>query len=75
MTTQEKLWQKILQNPHKISFREIDTFLNNKQFNLVRQKGSHCIFFHKNSGKMFVIPKKTPVKKIYIKQIIKYFQS
>lgn len=71
MTKREKRWRKLLRAKGCVSFKELETILNNSGSRLLNIRGSHRKFESKD-GKRFTIPVHNHmVKRSYIKMISK----
>lgn len=65
----EKLISKIRNQVNNVSFDELEKLLAYFGFDLVRQKGSHCMF-KSEDGRRIVIPRHNPVKAVYVKLVL-----
>jgi predicted RNA binding protein YcfA (HicA-like mRNA interferase family) len=70
MASVEKLIQKMKNQPNGISLQEADRVLSANGFSLLRQRGSHRSY-RNNLGEMLVIVDATPMKAVYVKDILK----
>lgn len=70
MATLEKIILKMKQQPHGIRPEEADRVLNAYGYTAVRQKGSHKHYLHLGTGDLITIKQETPLKKVYIIDIL-----
>lgn len=75
MTGYEKLMRKMSESPHGIRYEELLKVLNENRFEFVRQKGSHTVFRNNVTGDTIVIPKKSPVKKCYVEDVMRRIKN
>lgn len=75
MTGYEKLIRKMSESPQGIRYEELLKVLNENRFEFVRQKGSHAVFRHNVTGDTIVIPKKSPVKKCYVEDVMRRIKN
>ncbi len=72
----EKLYRKIKNNPKDVNFEEIKKLLTKwGGFEFRNNSSSHYIFYHPDLVDNISIPKKSPIKSIYIKRAIKMFEE
>lgn len=69
MPTLEKIIEKMKNQPNGIKISEADKVLTAKGYILIRQKGSHRSYRNK-SGDVIVLVDTTPMKAVYIKDIL-----
>ncbi|MCM3128999.1 type II toxin-antitoxin system HicA family toxin [Paenibacillus provencensis] len=69
MARVEKLVQKMKNRPNGMRFEEVVKVLEHYGYIVVRIKGSHHIF-RNEQGDTFPIPKETPVKTAYVKDVL-----
>jgi len=70
----EKIIQKMRNQPNGIKMSEADKVLNAYGYRFDRQKGSHRQYINKN-GDVITIKADTPLKKVYIKDILSRIES
>jgi hypothetical protein len=72
MTKTTKLYERIKNNPHNISFEDIRKLLEFYGFELLRQSSgtSHFVFFKAGCGPI-TVPFRRPLKSYVVKSIIK----
>jgi predicted RNA binding protein YcfA (HicA-like mRNA interferase family) len=70
MSDAAKLVEKMKNRPNGIRFQEAENVLNAYGYVLKRRKGSHRIYIS-DSGDVMTIPEKTPVKRVYVEEILK----
>ena len=75
MTKYEKLIKIMNESQHGIRYDEMKKVLKVNGFEFVRQKGSHTVFRHNETGETIVIPKKSPVKKCYVEDIMRRIRN
>lgn len=69
-----KLYKNIKNNPYNVEFRDIDKILTKAGGFEVRNSGSsHYVYYHPDLPDNLTIPKKRPVKPIYIKKALEAF--
>lgn len=74
MVKRVKLFEKIKNNPHAVTFAQIENILLNSGFVLDRISGSHHIF--KRDAVTFVIPTHgNKVKAVYVKRVIEILEN
>lgn len=74
MTRKSKLFEKLKNNPHHVSFAEIRKLLTAEGFELDRVTGSHHIF--KKESTIFVIPvHQHKVKSVYVQRVIELIEQ
>jgi predicted RNA binding protein YcfA (HicA-like mRNA interferase family) len=69
MANIEKLIEKMRNQPAGVRFEEADGVLTAKGFRMDRQHGSHCQYIAAD-GTRFTLPRKSPLKKIYLGLIL-----
>ena len=69
MSQIEKLINKMKDNPNGIRPEEAQRVLNAFGYRLDRQKGSHMHFIN-DDGDVVTIPERTPLKAVYVKDIL-----
>ncbi|MFT9371726.1 type II toxin-antitoxin system HicA family toxin [Paenibacillus polymyxa] len=69
MARVDKIIEKMKNRPNGIRFAEIAKVLNHLGYIVVRIKGSHHIF-RNESGDTLPIPFETPVKAVYVKDVL-----
>ncbi len=74
MSDIKKLIDKMNRQPSNIRFDEASKVLEYCGYSIAGIKGSHHRFKNQ-SGLVFILPRKTPLKAVYIKQIIKIFND
>ena len=65
----DKIIEKMKNQPHGIRNAEAIKVLEYGGYTLDRQKGSHMQFVNKN-GDVFTLKKETPLKAVYVKEIL-----
>ncbi|WP_303862007.1 type II toxin-antitoxin system HicA family toxin [Alkalibaculum bacchi] len=76
MSHYKKLYNKIKNNPKNVSFSEIDRLLTKcGRFTCRGPRGgsSHYTYSHPDLKEIITIPKDKPIKPIYIKRALKFF--
>jgi len=72
MANIDKLIAKMKNQPNGIAFNEAAKVLEAKGYRLDHQTGSHCQFMNDvNNGKLTIPCNKSPIKKVYVTQILK----
>ena len=71
MPTVDKIIEKMKQQPNGIRAVEAEKVLNAFGYEAVRQKGSHRHYLNKKSGDLITIKQETPLKKVYVVDILK----
>ncbi|WP_028560471.1 type II toxin-antitoxin system HicA family toxin [Paenibacillus pinihumi] len=69
MARVEKLIDKMRNRPNGIAFTEAAKVLEAHGYKNVRQNGSHCQF-RNNAGDVITIKKDTPLKAVYVKDVL-----
>ncbi|MEL6930469.1 MAG: type II toxin-antitoxin system HicA family toxin [Cyanobacteria bacterium J06600_6] len=76
MTKKEKLWRKALNSPQNLTFKEFETLLEQYDWNLVRQRGSHRLWSSPKGQALPIQPRKDSKAKTYqVQQFIKCQQE
>ncbi len=70
MSKKEKLLQSMLNNPKNVNFEDLKKLLENNGFISENRGGSHWVF-RKENFETQVIPRKKPVKAIYVIRALK----
>lgn len=70
MSTTDKLIEKMQCQPNGIRMDEADKVLREHGYRLDRQKGSHRQYINK-SGDVITIKDETPLKAVYVKDILR----
>lgn len=70
MPTVEKIIEKMKNQPNGIRLAELDKVLNYYGYTLDRQKGSHRQYLNSN-GDVITIKDETPLKAVYVKDVLK----
>jgi predicted RNA binding protein YcfA (HicA-like mRNA interferase family) len=70
MPSVEKIIEKMRNQPNGIRFKEAEKVLNYLEFYETRQKGSHKRFKNTETQEAITIPEKTPLKAVYVKEIL-----
>ncbi|NLY66261.1 MAG: hypothetical protein GX069_01740 [Tissierellia bacterium] len=76
MSTYEKLYKKIKNNPKNVSFHEIDKLLVQVGGFIRRSPrggSSHYTYSHDDLKEIITIPKDRPIKAVYIKRALAAF--
>ena len=71
MPTVDKIIEKMRQQPNGIRVADAEKVLNAFGYEAVRQKGSHRHYLNKKNGDLITIKQETPLKKVYIVNILK----
>ena len=71
MPTVDKIIEKMKQQPNGIRAVDAEKVLKAFGYEAVRQKGSHKHYLNKKSGKLITIKQETPLKKVYVVDILK----
>ena len=66
----EKIIEKMERQPNGVRYNEISKVLNKYGYELVRSKGSHR-HFRNNQGDVITIKEETPLKAVYVKDVLK----
>jgi len=74
MSDIRKITDKMKRQPHNIGFDEARKILEYCGFKIAGIKGSHYRFKNKE-GCVFILPRKNPLKAVYIKQILKIYDE
>ena len=69
MSRIEKLIQSMINNPKNVDFEELKKLLEDNGYEATNTGGSHFVF-RKEGKSMITIPRKKPVKAIYVKKVI-----
>ena len=70
MSTLKKLIERMKNQPHGISAADADRVLRAYGYNPDRQKGSHKQYLN-DKGDLITIKQETPLKKVYVLDILK----
>ena len=70
MVRQEKLLEKIRQNPKNVRFQDIDKLLLSFGFEK-RQRGSHATYVLQGQGRITVPFRKPFILPVYVKEVLK----
>ena len=71
MSKKEKLVKRLKGIPSDFTFSELETILNQFDFEMVKTNaGSHFKWRNIKENIVYVAPRKNPVKKIYLKQLV-----
>ena len=70
MPSVDKLIEKMQNQPNGIRPMEADKVLTAYGFISVRQKGSHKQYLNKETGELITIKQETPLKKVYVSDIL-----
>jgi predicted RNA binding protein YcfA (HicA-like mRNA interferase family) len=66
----EKIIDKMKRQPNGVRPEEAEKVLNAYGFVSVRQKGSHRQYLKKSTGELITIKQESPLKKVYITDIL-----
>lgn len=66
----KKIIEKMNRQPASIRFEEAEKVLNFYGYYIVRQKGSHAHFYNEEKRDLITIKIDSPLKKVYIKDIL-----
>ena len=73
MTKRDKLWQKTKTSPQNLTVEEFETILQQCNWTLARQKGSHRLWVSANGIALPIQPRKDGTAKPYqVKQFLAY---
>ena len=70
----EKIIEKMKRQPNGVSMAEADKVLLARGYRLARQKGSHCHYINV-SGEVITIKKDSPLKAVYVKDILRRIEE
>lgn len=70
MSNVDKIIDKMKRQPNGIRPEEADKVLNAFGYTLVRQRGSHRQYLNKQTGELTTIKQETPLKKVYVVDIL-----
>lgn len=70
MSTVEKIIRKMKPQPNGIRMEEASKVLNAYGYKYVRQKGSHRHYLNKETGDLITIKQESPLKKVYVTDIL-----
>lgn len=71
MPTVDKIIEKMKQQPNGIRVADAEKVLNAFGYEAVRQKGSHRHYLNNKNGDLITIKQESPLKKVYIVNILK----
>ena len=71
MPTVDKIIEKMKQQPNGIRAVDAEKVLKAFGYEAIRQKGSHKQYLNKKSGKLITIKQETPLKEVYVVDILK----
>lgn len=74
MSKKEKLLSKIKNNPTNVKFEILQTLLEDAGYEAKSSGGSHVVF-RKTAAEPITIPKKRPVKKWYVLEVLKILEG
>ncbi len=66
----EKIIMKMKRQPHGIRPEDADRVLGAFGYDAVRQKGSHKHYLNRSTGDLITIKQETPLKKVYVIDIL-----
>lgn len=69
MPNVKKIIEKMKVKPHGIRCAEADKVLTHSGYRLDRQKGSHRQYIN-SAGDVFTLKEETPLKAVYVKEIL-----
>ena len=77
MSRMEKLLEKIRNNPKDVSYEDMDKLLRWAGFTRRTQRSGTSHFFYSKPGCPYplTIPKKNPLKEVYVKQAIQFIDE
>ncbi|WP_406678092.1 type II toxin-antitoxin system HicA family toxin [Neomoorella carbonis] len=75
MSQIEKLLKAIKRNPRDVPWEDIDKVLKYYGFNCRHQGGSHYNYYHPELVEILTIPRRRPVKAIYVKQALELIEK
>ena len=71
MSKKEKLFLKLKSLPNDFNFSELETLLKNFWFEKIKTNAwSHFKWIHRDKNVNFFAPRKNPMKKIYLKELL-----
>lgn len=73
MSRRQKRLERIRQNPNNVSLADLQTVLEDYDFEYRRTSGSHYTFTYELGGetRLFTVPFRRPVKPVYVKQALR----
>lgn len=71
LPTVDKIIEKMKQQLNGIKAVDAEKVLNAFGYEAVRQKGSHKHYLNRKSGNLITIKQETPLKKVYVVDILK----
>ncbi len=74
MSQLEKIIEKMRTQPNNIRPEEAERVLNSMGYRLDRQKGSHMQFIN-SFGDVLTIPKRNPLRAVYVKDILNRIEN
>jgi predicted RNA binding protein YcfA (HicA-like mRNA interferase family) len=74
MSKQEKLLQRLRQNPKNVRFDDIDTLLSGLGFEK-RQSGSHVTYVSTEYGRITIPFRKPFILPVYVKEVLKLLEE
>ena len=75
MVKNNKLLDKMRQNPRDWRIQEIKTIAKRYGINVRQGKGSHVVLEHPSWIELLTIPAHRPIKPIYVKKLIKLIED
>lgn len=75
MSSKEKLFRKIKNNPKNVSYDELVSLLGKYGCIVFERKGSHAAVTHKDASRTLTVPRKKPIKQHYVKDCIKFIEE
>jgi predicted RNA binding protein YcfA (HicA-like mRNA interferase family) len=75
MSQIEKLIEAIKRNPKDVPWGDIDKVLKYYGFNCRHRGGSHYNYYHPELSEILTIPRRRPVKAIYVKQALELIEK
>ena len=69
MTSEEKILQKMRNNPRDWRIEELETLAKTYGITVRKSGGSHVVFTHPEWVQMLCVPARRPIKPIYIKNL------
>lgn len=75
MSQIQKLLQAIKRNPKDVPWEDIDRLLRYYGFECRHQGGSHYTYYHSELEEILTIPRRRPVKAVYVKQALRLIEK
>ena len=75
MGRKEKTYAKLKNSPNNGTFEDVDSLLRWCGFELRRVRGSHHVYKHPDYDRIVTVPKRKPLKAIYVKNAVALFEQ